>query len=202
MRLLNMNQLPQVRRGYLAGMKRIGQGQFANVYEVPDREAVRKLTTDPTSYSLTADWVWLEMREHVEQHFPRVFEDFSDVAEVNGATVYLVEVERLLPVRNTPYRKLIKGWIEGWECFLRRPPTSILVSRPSMTLLSQLYCEKVGKEGGAFADVFAALADFFGNYGGKLDLKISNFMVRPGTQELVFNDVVSHAGKLGLEHSL
>lgn len=196
MRLLNMTQLTGARKTYLSGMKRIGLGQFANVYEVPDRPVVRKLTVDPTSYWFMSDWVWLDAREQVEQHFPKVLEDFQDVGEVNGATVYLVEVERLDKVRQAPYRKLIKSWSSAWEHFLSRPQPRTPYP-PSLNLLAQAFCEQMGKTDAPYSQVFSALADFFGAYGGTLDLKLSNFMVRPETGELVFNDVVTHLGLIG-----
>lgn len=196
MRSLNMNDLPHLRYTSLKGMKCIGKGEFASVYgaKVGDFDTVIKVTADAMSYHVQADQLFQEVRARAERHFPKLIEDFGDIGESGGATVYMVELERLQPVSTTAHRRLIRSWIDGYAAV--RAHTS------SLAVASLRFCEGqaglVGPGAGsgdaaAYALAWEAMVYFLSNFGGVLDLKVSNFMERPSTGELVFNDVVFDA---------
>ncbi|RQR65652.1 hypothetical protein DIE18_04170 [Burkholderia sp. Bp9125] len=188
-RLLNMNELSSVRRTHLANHACIGKGSFASVYaSCNDSASVVKITTDQYGYSLLADYVWHEIRSHVDGFFPRLIENHGDVGECNGLTAYLVEVERLYPVASTEHRRRIARWCKE----LSRVTSESYISQPDrrMRQVSLEFCErKANQDDEPYAEVFGALYDFLRNYGGALDMKRSNFMQRAdGT--LVWNDIV------------
>lgn len=192
MRMLNMNELSGLRATTLANMRCIGKGQFASVYgpKTGDGNTVIKVTTDAMSYYLQADGLWLEMREGVERHFPALVTDFGDVGPSCQATAYMLELEWLHPVSNPKHRKLIRHWTACWDSFCAKELTPYASVSRSRTELSRAFCEAQAEVEGPYCKVFEALSEFFSSYGGALDLKLSNFMERPSTGELVFNDVV------------
>jgi hypothetical protein len=190
MRFLNMNDLQHLRRTKLAGMQRIGSGSFATVFAgAPDSGTVMKVTTDQMAYWYSADQLWLDVRSRVARHFPTLVEDFGEVGESRGASAYLVEMERLQPVSLTCHRRIIAKWIREWDKFRRE---SVLPRGRSDVLAGRAtdFCQMKAESDDPYAPVFEELVYFFSNYGSTLDLKLSNFMERPSTGELVFNDIV------------
>lgn len=188
-RLLNMNELSTVRRTHLANHACIGKGSFASVYATGEHSpSVVKVTTDQYGYHLLADYVWHQMRAHVDGSFPRLIENHGDVGECNGLTAYLVEVERLYPVDSTEHRRRIARWSKE----LGRTTSESYIAQPErrMRQVSLEFCaRKADQEDEPYAKVFGALYDFLRNYGGALDMKRSNFMQR-GDGTLVWNDIV------------
>lgn len=190
MRLINMRDLAHVRRNQLGGHQVIGKGSFATVFQAhPNSSTVSKLTTDCMGYALLADGYWLQTREPVEQHFPMLVADHGWVGTSKGLAAYLVEVERLRPVSKLENKRTVTRIIkEYYEFALTRNFRTSAVRRwnlNSMDFLSAKLDEGTDPQ----LDVFAALQDFIGSFGGALDLKRNNFMERAdGT--LVWNDVV------------
>lgn len=195
MRMLNMNDLSDVKRTHLAGKTRIGQGGFAEVFAdpaTPDR--VSKLTVDPFNYYLLADALWHEIRQDVEHCFPRLLEDHGDVGESGGRSVYLVEVERLYPVTAPEHKRQISAWAKQYGHSARNSPdhrrhrNADVLNWESVEFCAQ----QAENSDNPYQAVFEALHNFLSNYGGALDLKHSNFMCR-ANGELVWNDVVFDA---------
>lgn len=200
MRSLNMNDLPWLRYSTLKGKRCIGKGEFASVYGAKsgDYDTIIKVTADVMSYHVQADQLFQEVRAPAEQNFPRLIENFGDIGESCGATVYMVELERLRPVSTTAHRRLIRTWIDGYA--------SVCRNTRELTLASLRFCEAQARLEGPvhgagdalnYTKAWEAMVYFLSNYGGVLDLKVSNFMERPSTGQLVFNDVVFDA--LGYE---
>lgn len=188
-----MNDVRFLRHSTLRGMSCIGRGTFASVFApATDSSTVVKVTSDWMSYCCTADRLWEEVREPVQAHFPAVIEDHGDVGESGGATVYVVEVERLRPISTTENRRHIRGWMKAYDDLVMHPPQEFRLryNEVDTTRLSIYFCEEMAKSSDPYAKVFEAMIYFFSNYGGAFDLRYANFMERPGTGALVFNDVV------------
>jgi hypothetical protein len=186
MRLLNMNQLKHLRYSLLRDMHCIGKGTFASVFEAsPDAASVTKITNDTLAYYFQADGLWLNVRGKVESHFPRLIESHGEVGQSRGANAYGLVLERLQPLSTKANRKIVNAWRKSWSDFRETFPP-----KERGHEASSRFCENLAEVDGPYQHVFAALAYFFMNYGGALDLKTSNFMERPGTNDLVFNDVV------------
>lgn len=194
MRLLNMNELRFLKSSILRGLYCIGNGTFASVFaRDPAAPTVTKVTTDRIAYCLLADQNWHVMSESVAKSFPKLIEDHGDVGESRGATVYVVEVERLHPVSTKENRRFIREWSRAWSGFEHDMKTDCLRFSNSLDkyqVRSARFCQAQAKIEGPFQAVFQALGEFILNYGGSLDLKQNNFMERPSTGELVFNDVL------------
>lgn len=179
-------------RCHLSGLTRIGGGTFAAVYASDKAsETVFKLTTDQFGYSMLADGYWLQAREEVDDAFPRVIQDLQDVGVSCGLTAYLVEVERLYPVNTREHRRTVTRIIEEYTMFAAaRPGRRSQPPERFWQSASLAFCGmKAAQEDEPYHAVFAALEDFFGCFGGALDLKRSNFMTRQDGA-LVWNDVV------------
>lgn len=192
MRLLNMNELQHVRRTMLAGLSCIGKGTFASVYaENETSPEVTKVTIDSLAYQFLACQSFSLAREHAESFFPRLIEDHGDIGESRGSTAYIVKLERLQPVSTTAHRRLIREWIAEYDAFeadWEFPRNARGSDR--YREMSARFCEVMSVKAGPFQEAFGALVQFFSNYGGSLDLRYCNFMERPSTGELIFNDVV------------
>lgn len=189
MRFLNMNDLRHLRRSRLAGMQKIGSGAFATVFaDSQDSETVMKVTADQMAYWFSSDQLWLDVRSRVAQHFPALVEDFGEVGYSRGAPVYLLEQERLRPVSLTCHRRKIAQWVKEWDEF--RMDAANRGSSDDLSVKAARFCEAKSESDDPYAPVFEELVYFFSNYGSTLDLKLSNFMERPSTGELVFNDIV------------
>lgn len=204
MRSLNMNDLPALRFTALKGKRCIGKGEFASVYGLKEGEysSVTKVTVDQFSYFMLADGLFQQMRASSEMNFPRLIEDFGEVGTSNGATAYLVEVERLVPIKTTSHRRLIRYWVDAYAKHRSAAWGNTGSHRGNLREISREFCMKQAElaaeglglpEAKAYAQTWLILGDFLGSYGGCLDLKPSNFMVRPSTGDLVFNDVIYDA---------
>lgn len=200
MRLINMNELRDLRYTILKGMKCIGRGTFASVYANPQRpESVVKVTTDWLAYCFITDQLWQSERAPAARHFAAVMEDHRDVGTSMDCTTYAAEVESLVKVTSPLHRKYIKQLIAEWEEFCERlDGVAYGNQHEKRHALSIEFCEKKFEQGGQYHEVFEALLYFFSNYGGQWDLKPSNFMQRKGTGDLVFNDVVMDGEKYSI----
>lgn len=190
MRLINLRDLAHVRRTQLGGHQIIGKGSFATVFQRnAESDTVSKLTTDSMSYAFLSDGYWLQAREPVEQHFPVLVTDHGWVGTSKGLDAYLVEVERLMPVRSPENKRTVTRLIKEYHGFASTRNSRVSVARHwNMTSLDFLYA-KLEEGTDPQLGVFEALQDFIGSFGGALDMKRNNFMERAdGT--LVWNDVV------------
>lgn len=182
MRLLNMNDVRFLRHTKLAGKREIGRGAFASVFAEEHGDCVTKVTTDQMAYCLAADQRAQDALAPVSNHFPRVLEDYGDVGESRGARVYVLDMERLRPLSSSEHRRHVRKWVKAWDAFDK----SVF---GDCSYRSTRFCERMAYVNEPYAQVFKALANFFSDFGGALDLKLANFMERP-SGELVFNDVV------------
>ncbi len=193
MRILNMNEVRGFRARNLAGQACVGRGSFASVFAASgDASSVTKVTADDLGYYFIADRLFLEQRAAVERHFPALVEDFGDVGTSRGFTVYAAEIERLVPVASIEHKRFINALYA--ELMAIEPNLTRQVRHSEMLHFRSLeLCARKQAEPGPYQGVFEALWFFLANYGGALDLKVSNFMIRPSDTTLVWNDVVFNA---------
>ncbi|WP_109015658.1 hypothetical protein [Novimethylophilus kurashikiensis] len=194
MRLLNMNDLGYLRRTKLKGHQCIGKGSFCSVFaEHENSSKVTKVTTDRLSYYMLTDGFWASVRESVGIAFPEVIEDHGGVGVSRGLDVYMVDVERLMPIATTENRRAVRRISKEYEVFLRKYPNKYRRMSDRLNFASIDFCQKKSEqEDEPYQEVFDALLDFVSNFGGALDLTPSNFMQR-ADGSLVWNDVVFDA---------
>lgn len=110
-RSFNLRQSPHIVKSVpqLAGKRLIGRGAFAAVFEGSRPNTVYKLTSDAVSY-----WVLCDPYVGVKHRLlPKVVHNYGEVSEFRIKAemfpVYLLELERLLPIRRgTPEKKLVR----------------------------------------------------------------------------------------------
>lgn len=152
------------------GTKFLARGSFSAVYSTPQPNRVLKLTTDSSHMSYLTEGC-----APSGVHKPRVLQNYGHVGTTEkDLALYLVEVEKLLPVR--------RGTING--LLARR---IIRYARKN-----SMYPEELGDAPDltrSLVDFMTDLNWFIANYDCHPDAKWTNFMERAdGT--LVFNDPV------------
>lgn len=184
----------------LKEQKLLGTGQFGAVFEGYSSDTVLKLTCDPTSYWMFNDGV---VGCH-GQHFPKTHFSFGDVGEViihanlragrpRLVPVYLYEQERLEPLRlKTEQRYMAAKLIKQADALRSTAPRQ--KSRIRDVDAAKHVLRGMAQDGQFCESISGALADMaeFCEYNDDLflDMHFQNFMVRPGTGDLVFSDPV------------
>lgn len=121
-----LRNLPQLRDKRL-----IGRGSFCAVFEGSRHDTVYKLTTDRSA------WCYMTgAYRPTGTHTPVVLRDFGDVSPDEEKPVFLVEVERLVPLRSKPPCDYSKGFAfvvkNHWEIFNRGQTTLLFRCPPSL----------------------------------------------------------------------
>lgn len=167
-----------LRHDAIVGKKVIGRGRFSLVFD--NGENVLHLTADPVAYALFCDGaVCVE-----GDHFPTVTENYGEIGQTNNdISLFLYETEKLEKVRNG-----------SWQKKLARQITAATMNVPyrkgKNTSHDKLHSIVENADFGAgINDALRQLASFASYFEtAALDMHAANFMVRPITGDLIFND--------------
>jgi len=181
-------RMRQIRReNGLCGKKLLGRGLFAAVYDGGD--TVLKLTACEKSYYLNRDY-WAPKGVH----FPTLVNDFGMVGEYRDTGIYLVEIEKLVKFpRGAVERRLIKKIVDCTESATENHYVKNGWKRMHDARVDALWT--VAQEDWlpeSMREALEGIQTFCFDYGDCVpDFHPGNFMMRPGTGDIVFSDPVA-----------
>lgn len=172
------------------GLPKIGQGCFSTVYRL-GADRVLKLTCDTAHYALLG-----KRLDRINPHFPKVYEDIGFLGMTNNkVAIYGVVMEALNKVgrKGTPARTMadtisnaFNGYCSNNEIFMQEDHVVRAIHINGLEKLADLVNAPDG-----LADAFKVLKRAVESIPNcSVDFHRDNFMVRPGTGEIVIVDPV------------
>ncbi len=187
----------------LQGLTRIGRGTFSAVYDNGD--TVIKLTSDAHHYEL------LTQGYACTDHFPKLVNDWGDVGvqEFGDADLYLIEVEKLSKVgASTDAAKMARKLcaLAAKTMKIKSPIFERNAKSIDMSLIVPETFFTMARDEKLPDSIRASLeqlASFCMDYDGvAMDFHLANFMVRPGTDTLIFSDPVYDINRLNARYKM